>query len=594
MPLARPLAFAIFGLATFLLLSCQSVSGPGSEHEDPDAIENARELLRQVEENSPAARPELYAEAARALYAAGDHEGAAHLARRVLDSPAAFKQLDPTTRFGLFEFLIAWLLDSDPEQALVWARLAEPQSPTDAARHRRWLSDAYALLGNPERAVQELHWSFQGAAELSEKQADRMWELVNRVAVFRQRELSSEESDSDLRAWWLLAQRMNGALTATTRWLAYERWKMQHPEHPAALREPRGVHSERSEPNKIGLILPLSGPLASAAVAIHNGFLFGHMNTLKEFPYESVQEILVYDSTIAPILSTIDRAIRDHVDHIVITPTKPQLEELLSIPVPVPVLALNRLQQTGTRIVNASTMVQFGVAIEDDAGSIAREISARELERIVVLQGIREWADRAVTALLADLPSSVTVVAHEKMGRIEQVTQMVGAAMGVEASQERHEAVQRAARSKLEFLPRVREDVDAIVAMVGSEEIESVLAALRFHFADELPLYVPAPAVRGRTPSALADGMRHTNLPLLLAPPPWMPELVKAFRPSAAALPFYALGIDAFRLANQWSRLLEGETFHGSVGLLQVSPENVVSRTPMWGVIAGGVAHPIR
>ena len=52
----------------------------------------------------------------------------------------------------------------------------------------------------------------------------------------------------------------------------------------------------------------------------------------------------------------------------------------------------------------------------------------------------------------------------------------------------------------MEFVPRRRSDIHAVVGLVGSREYASLVAALDFHFGSDIPLFVTSAALRSDVP----------------------------------------------------------------------------------------------
>jgi outer membrane PBP1 activator LpoA protein len=145
----------------------------------------------------------------------------------------------------------------------------------------------------------------------------------------------------------------------------------------------------------------------------------------------------------------------------------------------------------------------------------------------------------------------------------------------------------------LEFLPRARGDVDAIVALVTQIEASALVPALKYHFADEVPVYATSQTVRGADAAALREleGFRVSELPWFTHEFASYQALRDAFgldgSPFAA---LYALGVDAFRLTERTPRLLAGNNtaMLGSTGVLEFLPDGRIQRHLARTVVHGG------
>jgi len=178
---------------------------------------------------------------------------------------------------------------------------------------------------------------------------------------------------------------------------------------------------------------------------------------------------------------------------------------------------------------------------------------------------------------------------------LKDVTNAVGRALDVDASLMRHTNVQRLVRREIEFVPRRRSDIHAVVGLVGSREYASLVAALDFHFGSDIPLFVTSAALRSDVPVKKKNGTRFVALPLTLFSFRLRHDLENAF-PAAKQNPsFYALGIDAYRLANQFERLMAGVSIPATTGNLKLSRNSLIQRVPAWGQITNNsrIARPL-
>ncbi len=183
---------------------------------------------------------------------------------------------------------------------------------------------------------------------------------------------------------------------------------------------------------------------------------------------------------------------------------------------------------------------------------------------------------------------------------IKTITESVGRAMRVEASSARHASISKLLGLELEFLPRAREDVDAIVALVTNLEATALAPALRFHFANELPVYASSQSVRGSQSDALdaLNGFRVSELPWQLFEDPLYTSMADVFalrnNPLAA---LYALGIDAFRVSDRLPAFTRSSSAHllGSTGILSLRQDRRFHRELAWGVVIRGklIALPL-
>ena len=137
--------------------------------------------------------------------------------------------------------------------------------------------------------------------------------------------------------------------------------------------------------------------------------------------------------------------------------------------------------------------------------------------------------------------------------------------MGVADSKSRHGDLQRVLNEEIEFLPRGREDLDAVVAFTSVLESQALVPALQFHFADELPVFATSQSARSERLSDIA-GFYVTELPLLANPDPVAAAMSAVFALGEQPLvDLYALGLDAYRLA-AWIHWIQTHANHWDEG----------------------------
>ena len=125
--------------------------------------------------------------------------------------------------------------------------------------------------------------------------------------------------------------------------------------------------------------------------------------------------------------------------------------------------------------------------------------------------------------------------------------------MGVEASAARKARIATLLDEPVEFLPRARQDLDAVLALTTGFESAALVPALQFHFADHLPVYATSQSLRdNKSPT----GFAATELPALVKPDAAEQALIDAFNLNQSPLvDLYALGLAAFQMAT-WAPVL--------------------------------------
>lgn len=572
----------------FAAAGCQSTPAPDAG--EPEAVEtgpdaSADSLLDAAADAPEGRRARLYLQAAEQLLAEGDPASAgAALAQvdveRLRDRQSA-RYLLALGRVALAEERL-----EDARAALLAVDPALLPRPLDAARAT---AELLVAEGRPQAAAAHLM-----AVEppddpgAQQRHNDLIWHYLGQVPPFEVIALGAQGAGTAA-GWWRLKAQMLTSLTLTEQRERLEAWRRTHPGHPAAMQPPSALAVLDAPPppvRRVALLLPLSGPLSRAGQSVRDGFLATYLSHRSQVSFD----VRIYDTAAEPVPVLYERALVDGADVLIGPLDKDAVVQLNALEPDLPVLALNYLDDGQP----AANVLQLGLAIEDEALTLERWLDDEQADRVLALYNAEDWSRRAVRALSDARDEPLTV---QMLENIRTVTESVGVAMHVAASQDRHQALQDLLGQELEFLPRARHDVDAIVALVTPLEASALVPALRFHFAGNVPVYATSQTVRGADRERLRElnGFRVSELPWLTREEPTFTELDAAF--GLRDSPFvglYALGVDAFRLADRAALIIAGHFTEllGSTGELEFTPNGRIQRRLARAVIAGGRLVP--
>ena len=412
------------------------------------------------------------------------------------------------------------------------------------------------------------------------------------------------------RAWWQLIHAFNEALTTQGQQDVWERWRTRHPRHVATRFLPRTFVDVYPGPARIALFLPFSGRLANAGESVRDGFLSGFFISRAK----SRQSIRIYDTAAASVPELYRQALRDGADFIVGPLSKENAADMWAIDPAVPTLVLNTVAVSN---MDRAHPTQFALTVEDEARAIAQRVVADGRRRVIVLRSGENWTARAFTVLSERLasgeasnpgarsqsegqrqppPAGTRLVGTGVFLEGADVTSVVGETLLVEASKERHQRVQSMVGADVEFTPRRRTDIDAVIALIDGSQLTSLKPALAFHFASDLPIYASSQAARDVRDQGDLELLRICDMPWRLFPPEIKPQMREAFpnnRGTRDAL--FAFGLDAYRLVNQMSRLTAStdSRIMGITGILTLGSDGVIRREPVWAMARNGRFEPL-
>ena len=595
-PLKIPLA---------IFLSIVSIAGCQSQREDRPAETDVPEA--PVEGDTASAGIER----ARQYLANGDPGAAA----------AALNQVDIATVVSAYERFEWIALDAEISLHMEAFSAAEERlriaRPTDTSQRSR-----LALLSARIYAERKDHVAASSAlidaarddaadgGKFAPALLEDAWRYGQRVPGHRIADRLRRVDESSERAWWQLIDAFNEALATRDQQDVWERWRTRHSQHVAARFLRRTFVGIDPEPARIALFLPFSGRLANAAETVRDGFLSAYFLSRAG----TRQSIRVYDTAADSIAVLYRQALRDGTDFIVGPLSKENAADLWAIDPNVPTLTLNTVA-VSTK--DRTHPVQFALTVEDEARAIAQRVMADGRRRVIVLRSGENWTARAYRVISEHLasgesaetgsrsanagprrlpPAGTRLVGSGVFLEGADVTSVVGETLLIEASKQRHQQVQRIVGDEVDFTPRRRADIDSVIALIDGGQLASLKPALAFHFASDLPIYASSQAARDVPDRGDLELLRICDMPWRLFPPKIKAQVREAFpnnRGTADAL--FAFGFDAYRLANQMSRLSAStdSSIMGVTGILQLGPDGVIRREPVWGMARNGRFEPL-
>jgi len=378
-------------------------------------------------------------------------------------------------------------------------------------------------------------------------------------------------------AWWLLQQEVRNAGSLSQQRDVWEAWQRRYPSHPASLTPPLALAAlQNYRLPRVAVILPLSGRFARAGQAVRDGFVAAYLAEGGNPP-----AVDFIDSNGVDVAQVWEEALAVDAEVIVGPLLKPEVARYAQITEHATQLrlALNYLDEPNTephpsqakqntpQPSSNSPLYQFGIAIEDEARSLADAVLSAGHEKLLVVRSADRWAQRANKAFADAWPHPR---ADARFEDAKALTEAVGRAMQVEASDTRMRRIANILGQPLEFLPRARSDLDGVVAFVSAAEAKALRPALRFHFANDLPVYTTSQAARGDAQTSIA-GFNLTEMPMIADPDTDLKQLVDAFNLAASTTTdLYALGFDAYRLASWLPAAAKGVplSINGASGLI--------------------------
>ena len=581
-----------------------AVSGCKSTPTEPDPVPEPAaapspltvveaDLERALARDDVARRARDYLAALERLLDLGEADRAEEVVQRILAEESGVgtlaDALDRTLRYR-FDAIRLDLATTggDHEEIKSLLTALEPQG-SEQARHALGVrARALSALGDiteSARLLIALVDITTDAASLDHVSA-AIWRNLTQMPVMKLRALADSAPTPSARAWWMLASEFNAAVTSRGQIQRWQRWRTRHPDHPAARHPPPTLRRFASDPSELALLLPVTGDFGPAGEAVRDGFLAAYLHA-----GGNSQRIRLYDTNAMSVRAAYDLARQQGAEVIIGPLQKEAVAAFAALSPSLPVIALNHLDPG---IPTPDAMIQFSLAIEDQASAIADALAARDIERIVLFDSPARWSGRARIRLEDEL-DGIETVGFGTFHRVAEITNVVGEALLISESQTRATEIESLLGTTLEFAPRRRDDVDAVVALIDAHEFLSLKPALDFYFAGDLPVFAPSTATLGSVDLSRLEGVRVCAMPWTLDAGDLGKSVYEAFPASRGTYAsLFALGVDGFRLANQLDRLtVRREPVPGSTGVLSLGEDGRIQRTLVWAEVVGGRLVPM-
>lgn len=209
---------------------------------------------------------------------------------------------------------------------------------------------------------------------------------------------------------------------------------------------------------------------------------------------------------------------------------------------------------------------------ESEASQIAARMQHLGVQAPLVMLADDDWARRQLTRLQqiwGDL------VVSEPLQDNPELTAIIARALGTSQSSDRYRRIERIGRLQLEFEPRRRTDLDALVLLAPAPIARRIHPALAFNFAKDITLLAGRRTLESQNNDADLYQLNAITLPLLVSTSP-----DSQWNQSPQASVFTAMGMDALHLARN---LTPDYRLYGASGFLRIAADGQVIYQPTWG-----------
>ena len=363
-------------------------------------------------------------------------------------------------------------------------------------------------------------------------------------------------------------------------------WQQRWQEHPISQQLPREFTELQNlaqiQPKSIALLLPLSGPLAQTGQAIRDGFVSALLQQLASTG--TAPDLQIYDSASGDFLTLYENVSNSDAEFIIGPLEKNKVKLLFDqMILTKPTLALNKVDDYGAP---AGNLYQFALNAEEEAEQLAVMARAEGHENVLIIGNSSVWSQRSIKAFKAKWQELGGEVRDEKLyEQSKNYSRNVEQLLGLNFSHKRARTLQDTIGKVMEYTPRRRQDVDAIVLFANPKEGRALKPLFAFHYAADLPVFSSSRIFDGNATSKRnrdLEGIYFLDMPWQLEPPGLRSTLLELSGSDYARL--QAFGIDAFMVYPRLPLLsaLPHARLPGQTGLLLLDQQRVVKRELEW------------
>ncbi|SNY76479.1 penicillin-binding protein activator [Enterobacter sp. CC120223-11] len=315
-------------------------------------------------------------------------------------------------------------------------------------------------------------------------------------------------------------------------------------------------------------------------------------------PAAPSSELKVYDTTSAPLDQILNQAQQDGVSLVVGPLLKPDVESLAKSNTSLNVLALNQPES----VQNKANVCYFALSPEDEARDAARHIHDQGKQAPLVLIPRSAFGDRVANAFAQEWQKIGGGVAlQQKFGSANELRGNVNGGGGIaltgspiSASLPQQQSVTIGGLT----IPAPPSDaqitsggkVDAVYIVATPEEIAYIkpMIAMRNGSQSGATLYASSRSAQGTAGPDFRlemDGLQFSEIPMLAGSnPALMQQALSAVRNDYSLARLYAMGADAWTLANHFSQMRQvpGFEVNGNTGDLTADQDCVINRKLSW------------
>ncbi|WP_249717527.1 penicillin-binding protein activator [Proteus faecis] len=313
---------------------------------------------------------------------------------------------------------------------------------------------------------------------------------------------------------------------------------------------------------------------------------------------QNSRQVIVYDTNSQPIDVLLKKAQQDGANLIVGPLLKPEVMKTIKLQSGLPVLALNELDE----IPSATTVCFFSLSPEDETRNAAQHLRQQQKSNPLIIVPDNKFGQRMAQTFADEWQrSGGGTVLQQTFSSVESLKASINRGVGIRMT---GTPVLPTANAPLpletQSIPSAGGAIDSVYIIATSDELTLIKPMIDMAISTQKrpPIYVSSRSNQGGTGPDFRmemDGIQFSDIPLMTgANLPLMQKASSKFANDYSLMRLYAMGIDAWSLANNYNDLTKGTLrFNGISGSLHVENNCTVYRQLPWMQFKQGKIEPV-
>ncbi len=428
-----------------------------------------------------------------------------------------------------------------------------------------------------------------------------IWESLALLSERSLQQLQPAQAPDILSGWMELVRLSKKyQLNPTLLRASINNWQRRYTDHPVHLSLLEGLRNRKQEdvtlPEKIALLLPLSGRFANAAKAIRDGLLSSYYAKKDKDKIT----IRIYDTKGNPenIKGIYEQAVSDGAQFIIGPLNKASINKLVEQQeLSIPILALNYINSESTL---PQELYQFGLSPEEEARQVAERTWLDGHVNAAVLTPSGPWGDRVYKAFRDRWEELGGRVVEQQTYNSSKndFSSPIRKLLNIDDSKRRYRKLARLLKTKLKYSTYRRHDIDFIFIAGYPRQARQIRPQLKFFHASQVPVYATSHIFTGNLNPERdrdMDGIRFGDMPWVLSETTAYHGLRNEIESLISKAGnkhqrLYALGVDAFNIIAALNTLkaYPYERYQGETGSLSLDEKQRIKRQLSWVYFRSG------